>query len=723
MWELLFLAATVAFNLLLGMVVLAKNSSSATHRLFFGLTISLIGYSLANYLSLHPIGLGQLDWIRVDLVWGNLLFLFAYLTFDAFPDARLRPSRWRKLIIGYSVFVAALTLTPAVFSSLATSADGSVQPIPGPGIAFFVAQQLITLGAAFTILIRRLRSARGLRRLQYKYIILSLSLTLGLIILFNLVLVQVFGITELVPFGTFSTILFTAGLGYAIVRQRLFDIRAVVAKSVAYSLLIGTMAVFYGVAIFASTRLIFPDSVNSAAQTATYTALAIVLALTFQPLRRFFEQVTDSIFFRDRYDAQVVLDNVGKILVSEIELGDMLHKSLAQICGDMRIGFGQLIIFNHDRVYHVEHYGKLPDRLIVAPQLQQLGHAIMVADELNPGEKKRIMDDHGIHISAMLRTRDEVVGYLLLGEKLSGEIYTRADIDLIQIIAKELAVAAQNAKAYAEIQAFNVTLQERISHATNRLRVANRHLKELDQAKDEFISMASHQLRTPLTTIKGYLSMMLEGDTGEITPTQRQFTSYAFEGADRMVSLIADLLNVSRLSAGRFMIETRPSDIAAIVSDEVRQLQSHAAAKGLQLTYNAPKRPIPLIALDDNKTRQVIMNFIDNAIYYTKQGTVTVSVAKGRDHVRVTVEDTGIGVPLTSRKKLFSKFYRADNAQTVRPDGTGLGLYLAKRVIEDQGGTIIFESVEGKGSTFGFELPLTAKPTAAPPHKKSAPSP
>src|SRR5206468_10584811 len=118
-------------------------------------------------------------------------------------------------------------------------------------------------------------------------------------------------------------------------------------------------------------------------------------------------------------------------------------------------------------------------------------------------------------------------------------------VELVQIAAKQLAVAISNARAYEEIQDFNATLQERVKHATGRLRTANRHLKELDKAKDEVISMASHQLRTPLTTIKGYLSMMLEGDTGSITDTQREFISHSFEGSERMVSLISDLLNVS----------------------------------------------------------------------------------------------------------------------------------------------------------------------------------
>src|SRR6185369_14756124 len=163
---------------------------------------------------------------------------------------------------------------------------------------------------------------------------------------------------------------------------------------------------------------------------------------------------------------------------------------------------------------------------------------------------------------------------------------------------------------------------------------------------------------------------------------------------------------VSRLSAGRFLIQTKPTDMVGMIADEVRQLQTHAAAKHIKLIFDPPPEILPPAEIDDNKTRQVVMNFIDNAIYYTQQGEVRVVLEQSGDRVRLEVRDTGIGVPEKARKKLFSKFFRADNAQIVRPDGTGLGLYLAKRVVEDQGGTIIFSSVEGKGSTFGFELPF-----------------
>ncbi|HEY2003718.1 MAG TPA: HAMP domain-containing sensor histidine kinase [Candidatus Saccharimonadia bacterium] len=470
------------------------------------------------------------------------------------------------------------------------------------------------------------------------------------------------------------------------------------------------MAVIYVLAIFAISQVLFPAHRVEVSQSFVYLAMALILALTFQQLRRFFERITERVFYRDHYDSQVVLNNFTQILVSELDLNRILKKALTTLCDSLRIQFGQIIVFNNDSVYRIEHYGPLPHRLMVAPELRRLNRSILVADELEGGERKSLLEGHGVRISMMLSTHDQFVGYFLLGDKLSGDIYSNQDIALLEIIRNELAVAILNAKAYAEIQAFNASLQARVDHATNRLRVANRHLKELDKAKDEFISMASHQLRTPLTTIKGYLSMMLEGDAGPISPGQKEFAQFAFDSSERMVNLISDLLNISRLNAGRFLIQRTPTDMVQMIEDEVRQATQHADGKGLKLVFDRPDHPLPPVEIDENKTRQVVMNFIDNAIYYTQKGEVRVVLKQTGDMVHLEVHDTGIGVPEQARRKLFTKFYRAENAQIVRPDGTGLGLYLAKRVIQDQDGTIIFNSVEGKGSTFGFELPFKPKP-------------
>jgi signal transduction histidine kinase len=259
-----------------------------------------------------------------------------------------------------------------------------------------------------------------------------------------------------------------------------------------------------------------------------------------------------------------------------------------------------------------------------------------------------------------------------------------------------------------EIERFNITLQDQVRKATERLRAANKNLKVLDKTKDEFLSMASHQLGTPITAITGYLAMTLDEDNDNLTPNQKQFVQYALEASERMGAMSSDLLNVSRLSAGRFMIRREPADLNKLAQQEVGQLQAAAERKGLKLTF-IPAADLPLVPIDVSKTRQVIMNFIDNAIYYTESGSITVKLEREHNAVALTVKDTGIGVPEGEQPKLFGKFFRAQNAKTARPDGTGLGLYLAKRVVEDQGGSIIFESTLGKGSTFGFLLPLNPK--------------
>ncbi len=709
MLELIALILASLLNGLLGLVVYLKNRSSATSRLFFFATTSFVIWSVVNYISVHPVGLPQLMWVRLVLFFAALLCLSINLTFRVFPNHDFPGPRWLLYItLAATAVTMGLTLTPLVFKDL-NVANGQSQPVPGPAIGIFALFVAATLGTALYSIVRKYRLSKGRERAQFRFVFFGIAGTFGLIVLTNFVLVVLFQMTFLVPFGASFTLLFSGSFAYAIVRHRLLNIRSLVARSAAYVLLLVALAGLYAAGIYGFSTLFFANSSISSVQLIANVGLAMVLAFTFQPLRRFFERLTDRIFYRDRYDTQEVLNVLGKTLASELLLEPLLQNTLREICQNLRISVGQFMIFNdHNRIYKVAHFGPLPRKLMVAPTTVKLRQAMLVADELEGGERKEIMEEHGVRVSVMLRTRDEFVGFLFLGDKLSGDIYSSQDLGLLEILSSELAVAITNAKAYEEIAQFNLTLQDKVNHATARLRVANRNLKALDKAKDEFISMASHQLRTPLTTIKGYLSMIIEGDAGKVTPQQKEFLDYAFGGAERMVALISDLLNVSRLSAGRFVIEKAPCDIDAVVADEVRQLQSHAVAKQLKLEYTSPKHKLPMIELDEGKTRQVIMNFIDNAIYYTKQGSVSVTLDKDNDNVYLRVKDTGIGVPEEAKKKLFTKFYRAENAQAARPDGTGLGLYLAKRVVEDQGGDLIFESSEGKGSTFGFSLPLKA---------------
>jgi signal transduction histidine kinase len=306
-----------------------------------------------------------------------------------------------------------------------------------------------------------------------------------------------------------------------------------------------------------------------------------------------------------------------------------------------------------------------------------------------------------------LIARSRLVGVMVAGFVAdAGDILTQ-DMQLLDRLSEPTGVALDNRLLFEENR-----------RVVQQLQRSNKKLKNLDATKDDFISMASHQLRTPLTSVKGYLSMVLEGDAGKLNTQQAQLLSQSYASSQRMVFLISDLLNLSRLNTGKFVIEAKPVDLAEIVQSEVDQLTETAKSREITMLYIPPKK-LPKLMLDETKIHQVVMNFMDNAIYYTRAGgKVTISLKETATAVEFTVKDNGIGVPRAEQHHLFSKFYRADNARQARPDGTGLGLFMAKKVIAAQGGAILFDSVEGKGSTFGFHFAKAthaaiAQPTAS----------
>jgi signal transduction histidine kinase len=692
----------------LGCFVYLNNTKGRVNRAFFFFTLAVDLWIVALAVADNTHHLALINFGAHLAFFSATLSLFMVAVFTWVMANPSKKPRRILVIFGLPAALLAAT-TPTKLSVASVSVQSYGAGVNG-GVAYdalsaFVA---ICLASAIYFLIAGIRRAETHAKRQLIYLLIGLALSGCIAALTNLVFVKY------ADFGPPGYLIFAGFTTYAVVKHRLFKVRAVVARSLAYILLLTTLAGLYGTGVFGSSRLLFSASSTTLGQNIFYVALAIVLAFTFQPLKRFFERLTDRIFFRDHYDSQEVLSRLGQILVNEFKLNALLAKTLAAVCGDLHIESGQMYVLDSGKIFTVEHTGPLPRKLMIMPHLQKMHHDVIVADELETGGLKEELGGYGIRVLMKLRTKEELVGYLLLGDKLNGDIYSTQDISLLEIFVQELAVAISNAKAYEDIAQFNATLQQKVEEATQKLQSANRHLRDLDVAKDEFISMASHQLRTPLTSIKGYLSMLMEGDAGKVTPQQEEFLEFAYGGSQRMVSLVSDLLNVSRMSSGKFMIDKALVDLTTVVGEEVQQLQQHAEVKHLELIFTPPKHKLPRLKLDENKTRQVIMNFIDNALYYTKQGKVAVSLERVGEYAELRVSDTGIGVPKDARKHLFTKFFRASNAQSTRPDGTGLGLFLAKRVVEDQGGTIIFESTEGKGSTFGFRMPLTTEETHGP---------
>jgi signal transduction histidine kinase len=513
--------------------------------------------------------------------------------------------------------------------------------------------------------------------------------------------------------GYFGLLIFSLSVYIAITTRKLFDIRIVVARSLGYFFALISLGALFIILSFAITGILFKN-VNSEDDKLFYAFLAVGLATIFPYLKHFFDKATNKLFYRDIYDSQSLLDELNNLLVSTYELGLLLNNSADIIIKNLKPTFFQF------HIYSLSNPSASPKTVILKSSIDQkdlnaiqslaknVPEKVVVTDALSKQNDllKSLLQRYNIAILAKLSssTHEEGIGYMLLGYKKSGNTYSSQDTKILEIIANELVIAIQNSLRFEEIKNFNATLQQRINDATNKLRRTNNKLKALDETKDDFISMASHQLRTPLTSIKGYLSMMSEGDAGKLTKTQKEMVNQAYISSQRMVYLVADMLNVSRLRTGKFSIQTSSANLADLVEQELSQLKEIAAARHLSLVYSKPNN-FPDLMLDETKLRQVVMNFADNAIYYTPPGgKIEVKVVEKPSVIEFSVKDDGIGVPNSEKHHLFTKFYRANNARQARPDGTGLGLYMAKKVIIAQGGSLIFESTEGKGSTFGFVI-------------------
>ncbi len=241
---------------------------------------------------------------------------------------------------------------------------------------------------------------------------------------------------------------------------------------------------------------------------------------------------------------------------------------------------------------------------------------------------------------------------------------------------------------------------------------------EAERVKNEFISTVSHELRTPMTSIKGYTDLLFMQAAGPITDAQRKFLTVIKSNADRLATLVNDLLDISRIETGRIRLDRQPTDAAKVIQDVVTALSKQADEKQLTVTTRI-KSPLPPVYADRDRLTQILTNLVDNACRYTPAGgKITVSARRVSDKVQIDVTDTGIGISPEDQKKVFDRFYRADHPVVQETGGTGLGLAIVKSFVEMHGGTIWLKSELGKGSTFSFTMPIAVFDQPLPPREE-----
>jgi signal transduction histidine kinase len=726
---MLLFAALISAGL--ASIVLANNVAKAINRVYFFLSITATLWLCANAFVLNGplmpadkslyLFIGRLI-TPTSIALAYLLTLFVIF----FIFQKLVP--YRKWLIALAL--PGMVIVCLSFTSLNVylGPDNTLQ-LGSLSLPF----SIITLGyllLGIYVLLFKLRHRKDeFYKIQAKYLRRAFLISVIPSALLGVIL-PLFTTSDLINLGPLFSLIFLFYAALLILKHKLFDVRPIVAKVIAYALLLATTIGFFAFFAIFVTRHTLHITNTFVSQELIPFILSITLAVLFGPAKKFFDRLTNRLFFQDAYDPQQFLDELNKTILASIDINKLLTRSQQIIEKNLKSGYLAFVVYGtgYSKKHIVESIPGSIDSKVLQDMADFPGRGssrILYVDDLADREDslvlKRLMSTNRVGAIARLSgSPDSVhkgVGVLILGEKKSGSPYNGQDRRVLEIVVSELVIAIQNSLRFEEIQNFNATLQDKVEEATRKLRSTNDKLRKLDETKDDFISMASHQLRTPLTSVKGYVSMVLDGDAGKISTLQRKLLTQSFISSQRMVYLISDLLNVSRLKTGKFIIEAVPTNLANVIDEEIEQLQETAKGRNLELSYRKPEH-FPTLMLDETKIRQVIMNFIDNAVYYTPSGGhITINLVDQPRTIEFTVVDDGIGVAKHEQPHLFTKFFRAHNAKRARPDGTGLGLFMAKKVIVASGGALVFKSQEGRGSTFGFTfakdrlMPPAGKPT------------
>lgn len=309
-------------------------------------------------------------------------------------------------------------------------------------------------------------------------------------------------------------------------------------------------------------------------------------------------------------------------------------------------------------------------------------------------------------IAVPLKVKDRVIGTLTV-DRSEAHGLTQDDLDLMVTVASQVAIALDNADAYAQIEALNVGLEAKVNERTTELKTANEKLRELDLLKSAFVSIVSHELRTPMTSIKGYVENLLDGLGGPLAEKQAYYLERVKYNTERLTRMTNELLDLSRIEAGCMKLRLSTVSLLELASEVVESFQSIVREKSI-IIRQQQAGALPVVQGDRDKLNQVLTNLIQNAIKFSPSHTevlVKLQLRDDMDCVEVCVVDQGCGIHPSELDKVFDKFYRGESVP-IETKGAGLGLSIAKSLIELHGGTIWVTSTPGAGSRFSFTLPV-----------------
>ncbi len=683
--------------LLLGTAFMIRNRHDLSHRLFFILSLiaSIYSFSFWRWHSVSGDEQVALVWIKFFIV-GLVLQPVLYFHFvTVFLDIK----RTKFLAAYYAASAYYLLLTFIDFFVKDVSGRSDFMFWPGASLMFYLlaATHFIALTAYLIFLLAEYYGQKqSLQKLQIKYLIAAtifafLAWTSHFYLWFNV---------NVLPFGNLFACFYLVILAYLLSRERLMDIRLILSKVYIYLVLIFFVYLFY-------TFFYYLDNGPTIHKDYITFFLRIIFALIFIvffiPFLNLIQKTGDYIFFKGYNPATVIKDVLIKLtsVINLEELLDVLAQEFKMAIGSDRVGF---LVFNLGANEEIEGFKFNPSinlSFIFHPsdammEKLQKEKSIIIRGELGAeaGAIAEEMDFHHVRNLAPLIYKDKVIGLMIIDDKESGESFTQEEIEFIEVMGRQASVAIINAMLHKQVEDLNEQLETKYKKKTSAL-------KEQSEDLQEFFRISSLKIKDQLLSLKDIIKDQISRSS-----QAKKMLSEPYLKVLKTSDIINDIIKASEMDAGAFELSLEKVDLKKIMKKVYSERSTAAKLKNLKFTLDLPKEAIPPIEGNGEYLEQVVVSLVNNAIRYTESGIVAMSLERNDNDIIVRVKDSGIGIRKKDIPKLFQRFQRGTNAVATHPDGSGLGLFIAKKIIDSHKGASIYveDSALNKGTVFALKF-------------------
>jgi len=693
----IIIASFISLSMMgLGYTAYVKNKQSDTNRLFFIFSLTLAIWCACNFLENWFVAPElAIIFLNLDFFFGPLVFFWTLLFLLNFPEPNTKLTSRAAWLIFPTVLVSALSLAGKIITNIYFT-DGRIGFELGPWFILYAIIIMAYMIAAIVFQIKQYRGSTGMRKMQIRYMISGFVISSSIILIFNLFLQNIIS-GDAFRIGNFSLIILIGFIYYSIVRYHLMNIGVILRLGAIYTLLLTTITFIY---VLGSYFLI---SFFKIGQPWNYIIPSIIVTVGFMPLKNVLELLTDKVFFKKQYRFSEV---ASKIESSIHEAGLDLDKTLeiiSQVISDALKVKSSAILILIPRGHFISRQVigenstnlKLRQDSPIVNCLNLNQNKILDKEELERqiysnksadpslGEVVKELDKNNFSLVVPIELKGKLIGVYLLGPKKSQDPFSKEDTRLLRHVAWEMGFAIDNAKSYEE-------------------------LKKLDEVKSSFISVVSHQLRTPVTVSRCNLELCFDASISR--KEKNEAIKAAYEGTISLGRQLDQLITVLEIEEKNVTLRKKIVKINTLIDEVVAENKIHFKNKNIILDVESRKTAL-MANCDEEKIKKVLDIILVNAISYVlSSGHIWISLKKEsfnkKDKVLIAITDNGIGILEESKGEMFKKFFRSPEAIAISPNGFGLGLFIAKKIMDAHGGDIWFENKDDRGVTFFVTIPI-----------------